>query len=97
MYLNITRCNAGNIQASSKFSTTGHIDIDPCPIRAGVTAAYDNNVVSTTLNTTSTGYLLKCEVGDGNIACRVPVQVASIIVLFDEDAVSADDVSVTLA
>jgi hypothetical protein len=82
--------NTRNILTAIIIVSTGDINIIPGPVRAARATADDGNVGAARGDPARAGDVFDGQVGDGDSGGRVAVEVATVVVLFDEDAVPRD-------
>jgi hypothetical protein len=79
--------NTRNILTAIIILSTRDINIIPGPVRAAGATADDGNVGAVRGDGAGAGDVLDGQVGDGDARGWVAVEVAAVVVLFDEDAV----------
>jgi hypothetical protein len=77
--------NTGYIGATGVGLATSHGDTGPGPASARALATGDNDVIATAGDTTSN--LVERQAGDGNTGVCGTMEVTTIVVLFDKNAV----------
>lgn len=85
--LHLAASNARNVLTATVGLTTGDLNAGPGPVRATAATADNGNVVSGRGDSAGAGDVLDGEVGDGDSAGGVTLQVTAIVVLLDEDTV----------
>ena len=88
LHLGAARCNTGDVLTAAVVLTTGDLDVGPGPVGAGVVTADDDDVVSVRVNGAGAGDVLNSEVGDGDARGHLAVEIAAVIVLFNEDTIA---------
>lgn len=85
-----TANNAGDVLARVIGLAAGDLDVGPGPVGAGAGAADDGHVVATGGDGAVAVQAVDGDVGDGQVAGGVAVQVAAVVVLLDQDTVLGD-------
>lgn len=80
--------STGNVGAATVCASTSDINITPSPVRAARASTDNNNVVTAGGNSIDTRDVLDCEVGNGDTAGCCSLEIATVVVLLDEDTVS---------
>lgn len=86
----LARSNAGNVLAAVVLLSTRNLNVGPSPVSASSLATDDSSILSLGVNGVLALDVLEGEVGDGKAAGRVSVEVTTIVVLLDENAVLLD-------
>jgi hypothetical protein len=79
--------NAGNILAAAIGLATRHIDVLPGPAGAGPAATDNSDIVAAGRDSATATDVLNGQIGDGDAGCRAALEIAAVVVLFDEDTV----------
>jgi hypothetical protein len=79
--------NARNILAATIGLAASDLNARPGPIRAGSTATDNRDIVPAGRHGAFTTDVLHGQVGDGDAGRRVALEIAAVVVLFDEDTV----------
>lgn len=79
--------NAGNILAAAIGLAAGHIDVRPGPVGAGPTATDNSDIVPAGQHSATATDVLDSQVGYGDAGRRAALEIAAVVVLFDEDTV----------
>ena len=85
--LHLAASNARNVLTATVGLTTGDLNARPGPVRATAATADNGNVVTGRGDSAGAGDVLDGEVGDGDAAGGVALQVTAVVVLLDEDTV----------
>lgn len=81
--------NAGNVGAAAVGLATGDGNTRPSPASArGAAAACDNDIVSFAGDSTGTTDVLDSQAGNGDASAGGTVEIATVVVLLDQDAVA---------
>lgn len=88
--LNLARGDAGDVLARVVLLAARDLDVGPGPVGAAAGAADDSQVVAARGDGALAVQAVDGDVGDGQVAGGVAVQVAAVVVLLDQDAVLVD-------
>lgn len=83
-----TAGDTGNVLAATVSSSTSDIDARPGPVRAARRSTNDHNIISARGNGVHTGDVLHSQIGDRDTAGRGSLEIATIIVLLDENTIT---------
>lgn len=84
---NLAASNARNVLAATVGLTASDLDVAPGPVGAGTAAADNGNVSTAGGNSARAGDARDSEIGDGDTAGRVALQVTALVVLLNQDTV----------
>lgn len=82
--------NARNILAAVVLLTTRHLNIRPSPVRASSLGANNRSILALGVDGVLALDVLQGKASDRDITGGVTVEIATIVVLFDEDTVLLD-------
>ena len=85
--LSRARSNTRDVLALIVVLATSDLNISPGPVRATRATADNGNVVAVRGNGAGAGDVLNSQAGDGEVGGWVSVEVAAVVVLFDQDTV----------
>lgn len=86
--------DAGHVLAIVIGVAASHGNIGPCPVAASTRATNNDDVVSIAIDGTTSVNILHGQVRDGNSARWIALEVAALVILFDENTVSRMIISV---
>ena len=86
----LARSNARNVLAAVVLLTTRDLNVVPSPAGASTLSTNDGSVLALGVNSVLSLDVLESEVGDGETAGGVAVEVTAVVVLLDENTVLLD-------